>query len=264
MESQKMNDLLAMIWIELRKAMRSRMPLWTTLGSLFMPLGVAGLILLAKNPQLTQRLGLLSDKASLMNYSATDWSSYFGLSAEIISAGGFFFFIIATSWIFGREFVDGTVKDLLAVPVPRSSLLIAKFIVSAAWSAMMAAVMLIFSLVAGALIRLPGGSTAILLQGIATTVITACLIIPSALPFSLFASLGRGYILPMAMAVLTLITANLLMVVGWAAYFPWAVPLLYSQGDSSLMPASYWIVGFTSLAGMLATYLWWKYADQNR
>jgi ABC-2 type transport system permease protein len=259
-----MNELLDMIWIELRKAIRSKMPLWTTLGALFMPLGMAGLILLAKNADIARSLGLISDKANLVSYAATDWSSYLGLSAEIISAGGFFFFIVAVSWIFGREFVDGTLKDLLAVPVPRGSILLAKYIVAAIWSAVMALIMIIFSLLMAAIIHLPGGSTNIVSKGISVAGITACLVIIAVLPFSFFASLGRGYILPMALAVLALITANLTMIVGWAAYFPWAVALLFALADSSLVPASYWILGTTSLTGMLATYLWWKYADQNR
>ncbi len=44
-----MNNLSDMIWIELRKAIRSRMPLWTALGSLFMPLGIAFLIFVASS-----------------------------------------------------------------------------------------------------------------------------------------------------------------------------------------------------------------------
>jgi ABC-2 type transport system permease protein len=58
--------------------------------------------------------------------------------------------------------------------------------------------------------------------------------------------------------------ANLVVIVGWGEYFPWAVPGLYAQGKSPLTPVSYWIVCLTGLAGMLATYLWWKLADQNR
>jgi ABC-2 type transport system permease protein len=259
-----MSNLSDMIWIELRKAIRSRMPLWTTLGSLFMPLGVALLIFLAKNPELSRRLGLVSAKADLMAYSVTDWPSYLVLFAEIISAGGFFFFVMAISWVFGREFADGTLKDMLAVPVQRSSILLAKFIVVAAWSAAMAIIIFIFSLVIGVIIKFPGGSISIILHGSIVTAITVCLVIAVVLPFALFASMGRGYLLPMGVAVLTLIMANLMMVVGWAEYFPWAVPILYSQGESSLTPISYWIVFITGLAGIIGTYLWWKYADQNR
>jgi len=259
-----MNNLSDMIWIELRKAIRSRMPLWTSLGSLFMPLGVAFLIFLAKNPELSRKLGLISAKANLMAYSVTDWSSYLVLFAEIISAGGFFFFVLAISWVFGREFADGTLKDMLAVPVQRSSILLAKFIVVAAWSAAMAIIIFILSLVIGAIIQLPGGSLSVILHGSTVTAITVILVIAVVLPFALFASVGRGYLLPMGVAVLTLMMANLMMVVGWAEYFPWAVPIQYAQGESSLTPISFWIVFVTSAAGMIGTYLWWKYANQNR
>ena len=259
-----MNNFSAMLWIELRKAIRSRMPFWTTLGSLFMPLGIAFLIFLAKNPELSRKLGLVSAKADLIAYSATDWPSYLVLLAEIVSAGGFFFFILAISWVFGREFADGTLKDMLAVPVRRSSILLAKYSVVAAWSAGMALIDLIFGLVIGAIIQLPGGSLSVILHGSTVVAITVCLIIAVVLPFALFASVGRGYLLPMALSVLTLITANLMMVVGRAEYFPWAVPIVYAQGEGTLTPISYWIVIITSLAGMLATYLWWQYADQNR
>jgi ABC-2 type transport system permease protein len=264
MEGRKMHNISDMLWIELRKAIRSRMPLWTTLGSLFMPLGMAFLIFVSKNPEIFQKLGLVSAKANLMAYSVTNWPSYLVLYAEIISAGGFFFFIIAISWVFGREFTDGTLKDMLAVPVQRSSILLAKFIVVAIWCGAMAIIILIFGLVIGAIIQLPGGTISVILHGSTVAAITVCLVIAVVLPFALLASVGRGYLLPMGVAVLTLIMANLVMVVGRAEYFPWAISILYAQGGSSLAPISFWIVILTSLAGMLATYLWWKYADQNR
>jgi ABC-2 type transport system permease protein len=259
-----MDNLADMIWIELRKAIRSRLPLWTTLGSLCMPLGMAFLIFLARNPELSRRLGLVSAKANLIAYSATDWPTYLGLFAQIIGAGGFFFFVMAISWVFGREFADGTLKDMLAVPVQRSSILLAKFAVAAAWSAAMTIVVFILGLVMGAIIGLPGGSLNVVLHGIAVAAIAACLCIAVVLPFAFFASAGRGYLLPMGIAVLALIMANLVVVMGWGAYFPWAVPLLYAQEKGYTEPISYWIVLLTGLAGMVATYLWWKFADQSR
>ena len=123
---------------------------------------------------------------------------------------------------------------------------------------------LIFGLVMGAIIQLPGGSLRVILQGSTLVAITACLVIAVILPFALFASVGRGYLLPMGVAILTLIMANLVVVVGWGEYFPWAVPGLYAMGKSPLTPISYWIVLLTGLAGMLGTYLWWKFADQSR
>jgi ABC-2 type transport system permease protein len=259
-----MNSLADMIWIELQKAVRSRMPLWTALGSLFMPLGIAFLIFVAKNPEISKKLGLVSAKANIMAYAATDWPTYLGLYGEIIGAGGLILFILIISWIFGREFTDGTLKDMLAVPVQRASILLAKFIVAAIWSVAMTMVIFIAGLVMGAIIKLPGGSISVLLQSSALVAVTACLVIVAVLPFALFASMGRGYLLPIGVAILMMMMVNLAQILGWGEYFPWAVPVLFAEGKSSLAPISYGIVFLTGLAGMFATYLWWKYADQNR
>jgi ABC-2 type transport system permease protein len=258
-----MNDLVDMIWVEVRKAVRSRMPLFTTVGSLFMPLGIGFLIFIATKPDLSRKLGLVSAKANLLAYATTSWPTYLALLAQMIAAGGFFVFCLIICWVFGREFVDGTVKDMLAVPVRRASILLAKFIVAGAWSAALALVIFVAGLVLGALIGLPQGSPDALWQGSVLVAVTACLVIVVVMPFALFASMGRGYLLPIGVAVLALIMANIVVVAGWGEYFPWAVPGLYAQGKGYLVPFSYAIAILTGLAGMIGTYLWWMYADQS-
>src|SRR5512144_1616934 len=129
MEDRPMESLKNMVWIEWRKALRSRMPLWTALGSLFMPLGIAFLIFVSRNPEVSQKLGLISAKANLIAYAGTDWPTYLGLFGQLLAAGGFGFFVLTISWVFGREFVNGTLKDMLAVPVARAGIVLAKFAV---------------------------------------------------------------------------------------------------------------------------------------
>ncbi|MDP2859201.1 MAG: ABC transporter permease [Bacillota bacterium] len=257
-----MNYLADAVWIEMRKAMRSRVPLFTALGYLMMPLASAFLIYISKDPELARKLGLISAKASLL-VSTADWPTYLKLVVQFAAIGGFFFFCLSISWVFGREFVDGTLKDLLAVPVPRSSIVLAKFIVVAVWSAALTLEIYIVSLVMGVAIRLPQGSAGMILHGSVLLAVTACMAILLVTPFALFASVGRGYLLPMGAVVLTAILANLVVVTGWGEYFPWSVPGLYAQG-SSLRPISYWIVILTGLAGMVGTCCWWQYADQSR
>ncbi len=259
-----MNVLSDMLWIETRKALRSGMPLWTALGSLVLPLGIAFLIFVSRNPEISQKLGLISAKADLVAFAGADWRTYLALFGQLLFAGGFILFVLTISWVFGREFVDGTLKDMLAVPVQRSSILLAKFAVVAVWSLGLSLVILLFGLLMGAAIGLPGGSLLVLAQGSLLSLTTACLVIISILPFALFASMGRGYLLPVSLAVLTLMMTNLVAIAGWGEYFPWAVPGLYAQGKTPLALVSYVIVLITGLLGMLATYLWWKYADQNR
>ncbi len=259
-----MRNLKDMIWIETRKAIRSRMPLWTSLASLFMPLGMGLLIFASKNPAISHKLGLVSAKADLVAYAATDWASYIGLTSLVIAAGGFFFFILVVSWVFGREFVDGTLKDLLAVPIQRSSIILAKFIVIAIWSFMLTLVILVFSLTVGALINLPGFSKEVIFDGCIHLVATALLVMVVSTPFALVASIGRGYLLPLGAAVLMLMGTNIMAVAGWGETFPWAVPGLFAQGKTILPPISFVIVFITGVLGIIATYFWWKYADQNR
>ncbi len=92
-----MKTLSDMIWIELRKVLRSRVPLFTALGFLMMPLIGALLIFIYKDPQLARQLGLLGTKANLVVGSA-DWPGYLNLMIEFTALGGFFFFCLAISW----------------------------------------------------------------------------------------------------------------------------------------------------------------------
>jgi ABC-2 type transport system permease protein len=257
-----MKTLANMIWVELRKVLRSRVPYFTALGFLMMPLIGALLIFIFKDPQLARKLGLLGVKASLVLVTA-DWTGYLTLLVEFTALGGFFFFCLAISWTFGREFTDGTLKDLLAVPVPRFNIILAKFIVSALWCTGLIVETTIVGVMLGAVIQLPGGSPAVILHGTGLLAVTAVMSITLTMPFGFFASVGRGYLLPIGIAILTLILGNLSITLGWGEYFPWAVPALVLQ-EARITPFSYGLVVLTGLAGVAGTYLWWKYADQNR
>jgi ABC-2 type transport system permease protein len=253
-----------MLWVEMRKALRSKMPLYTALGSLLMPLAMAFLLFVSRNPDISRKLGLISTKATIMSDMAATWPAYLALFAQILAMGGMILFVLAISWVFGREFTDGTLKDLLAVPVPRGSLLLAKFIVVTLWSVALAALLFGLGLGLGGLFHLPGGSMLILLQGCLRAAITSGLVIAAMLPFAFFASLGRGYLLPIGVCFIVLILANVVMAAGWGEYFPWAVLAIYAQGKEALPAASFVIVLATGLVGLAGTYAWWKYADQNR
>jgi ABC-2 type transport system permease protein len=259
-----MRNFSALIWIEARKAWRSRMRWGTLLGALFMPVGIAFLIFVARNPEISQKLGLIGAKANLLAYANTDWSAYLGLTGLILAAGGFILYVLIVSWVFGREFTDGTLKDMLAVPVRRGSILLAKMSVAAIWSAVISLEILAASLAMGVLIQLPGGSPAVIAQGSALVAITALLEIGVALPFAFFASVGRGYLLPFGVAMLTLLITNLEALAGFGEYFPWAIPGLFAQAKTPLPALSFWLVPITGLAGLLVTYVWWKFADQNK
>ena len=66
-----------------------------------------------------------------MMAGVADWPTYLDLLAQSIAVGGLILFSLIGSWVFGREFVDRTVKDLLALPTARSAIVAAKFLVIA-------------------------------------------------------------------------------------------------------------------------------------
>jgi ABC-2 type transport system permease protein len=103
-------------------------------------------------------------------------------------------------------------------------------------------------------------------QLLATLAVVACLVIATVFPFAFFASVGRGYLLPMGVTLLVIVIGNFVAVAGWGNYFPWAVPALYTEpnGKGNLEAASYLLVLLTGLAGLAGTYLWWRCADQSR
>ena len=261
-----MTDLINAIWIELRKARRSRMPLFTFLGFLMLPLVCALFMVIYKDPEFARNIGLINTKANLVGGSA-DWPFYLSMFAQGISIGGILLFSLIGSWVFGREFADGTLKDLLAVPVSRTTILLAKFIVVALWSIGLTVTICVVGLVLGAVVGLPQGTTELFVQSSITLAVTAGLVIIDVIPVGFLASVGRGYLLPLGIMLLILGLANVMAILGWGDYFPWSVPGMYaglSGMGASLEAASYWIVILTGLAGIVGTCLWWRYADQSR
>lgn len=260
-----MRDLLNVLWIEVRKAVRSRVPLFTLLGFLMLPLACGFLMFVYKNPQFARDMGLVSAKANLVGGSA-DWPFFLSMLAQGMAIGGLLLFSLVASWVFGREFSDGTVKDLLAVPVSRWTILLAKFLVMAGWCLLLTLIIYLVSMAAGAVIGLPQGSPQVLWEGSGRILFTACLVIVVTAPVALFASVGRGYLLPMGLTFLILALANVIAILGWGSSFPWSIPALYAGmvEGTAVEPGSLLVVALTGAAGIAATGLWWNNADQSR
>lgn len=261
-----MSNITQAVWVELLKAGRSRMPLLTVLGFSLAPLAGGFFMIVIKNPDLARRLGMISAKAQIVAGTA-DWPAYLGMLAQATAIGGFILFSFISSWVFGREYSDHTIKDLLALPTPRYTIVLAKFILVGVWSAALTTVIYLIGLGVGAAVVLPPTAAAIFWQGTVTIAVTACLTISLAPPIAFFASTGRGYLPPLGAAVLAVILAQIIAVTGWGEYFPWSVPALYAgmagPEYAHLNTISYVIVILTGLAGMGGTFVWWELADQT-
>jgi ABC-2 type transport system permease protein len=228
---------------------------------------MAGLFMfILKDPSRARALGLLRAKAQLAA-GVADWPTYLGVIAQATAVGGSLVFALATTWVFGREFVDRTAKLLLAVPTPRTAILAAKFILVAAWGALLAGWILAVALPIGFLLDLPGWSGDMLRESALGIALTAGLSILLLSPTAFLASASRGYLAPLGFTILTIFLGQITVATGGGAWFPWSVPALFSgmTGPRAdvLGVSSYVLVGLTSLAGGVATVVWWRRADHT-
>ena len=161
---------------ELLKARRSRMPL-LTLGVASAAGGVAGLFMfILADPARAQQMGLLNQKAHLSGLTA-DWPGLLSFLAQIVAVGYVMLFSFIGTWVFGREFADGTVRYLLALPVPRSTIVWAKFTVVAVWCGVTTAWLAAVVLGLGWALGLPGASVDVVGQGLSSTGVAAALML---------------------------------------------------------------------------------------
>ena len=260
-----MKGLAAAFSCEALKIFRSKI-IWITIVAFAIVPFVGGfLMFILKDPELARSYGLIGAKAQLAG--TADWTSYFQFLCQAVSVGGLILFGFISSWIFGREYSDRTIKDLLALPIPRSLIVAAKFIILLIWCLLLALLVLGLGMWVGKIVVLPGWSWDLAVQGYQMFIICAFLTIALSTPVAFFASYGRGYLTPLGFVILSLIFAQIVAATGYGQYFPWAVPALYSRvaGSTAALPGSisYVLVILTSAAGLVGTSLWWRYADQT-
>ena len=259
-----MNNFSAALFAETLKMRRSKVPLFTTLGFSMVPLMGGLFMIILKNPEAAKSMGLISAKAQITAGTA-EWSSLFNLLTQAIAVGGIILFAILTAWVFGREFSDHTVKELLALPTSRDTIVAAKFVVIVVWAFVTIWFIFGLGLLVGYLVNIPGWSLDLLRSSFVDILGSAVLNI-ALLPFvALLAGIGRGYLSPIGWMILMVALAQVAAFMGWGDWFPWAVPALFAgSGGEQIGLHSYVVVIVASLLGLAATFWWWRNADQTR
>lgn len=187
------------------------------------------------------------------------------------SIGSLVIFGFIFIWIFGREFGDRTIYDMLSLPTSRLTIIVAKVISAAGWS--IALIFGVFTLVLGMgeILQLPQWSAAGAIHGLSGMLVTGVLTILTCITFALVSSITRGYLPAAGCIFLVLLFGQVLGRLGYGQYFPWTVPMLYSGAADTLTGGaptplglvSYLLVGLTSFLSFVITTAWWRYADQT-
>ncbi|HKL85222.1 MAG TPA: ABC transporter permease, partial [Treponemataceae bacterium] len=221
-----------------------------------------------QNPGMADTLGLLGTKAKFaFGEQAADWPSFLAFIVQMAGIGGLIMSAVVVTYVYGREYAEGTAKNLLALPIPRRSFVFAKLLVSAFWFLSLSLTLFISSFIAGWAIGLTGLTAAIVINtGIKILVLTLLCMGCSTL-VSWVAVINQGYFGPLGYAIFTLMIAMIFGNTGWGPWIPWSIVGLYSGAagpETGLSLVSYIIIAGTFLLGLALTMHHEVFADNSQ
>lgn len=244
------------LWTEALKLRRSRVTVLSLLAIALGPLGGGLFMWIVREPERARSMGLLGAKADLMGLDAS-WAGFFVMLTQMIGIVGGLLLAVIAAYVFGREYAEGTAKNMLALPVPRPWFVFAKLGVAAAWWLVLVAAVLAEGMAVAAALHLPGFSSRVLAEGVGAVLLAAgvgFLLMPVV---AWIATLGRGYLPPLGFAMLMLVLGNVFGATGWGRWFPWSIVPLFAgvagPRVEALAPGSLVVVGVTCVLGIAAT-----------
>ncbi len=238
---------------------------WFTLAGLSMgPLGIALFMWIVREPGRAAELGLLGTKANLAGLEAT-WPAFLEMLTIIVGVGGMLLLPFIVAYVFGHEYADGTMKNLLALPVARGGFVGAKLLVAFAWWVVIVLTVLAEALLVGLALNLPGFSAGLLMSGMRSVLLASAisyLIVPI---IAWVTVTSRSYMAPIGFAIAMMGLGNLFGKTGWSNWFPWSiVPSLVGlmgAPTDGLPVGSYVVLALTFFGGIAATVAQLRYAD---
>lgn len=86
-------------------------------------------------------------------------------------------------------------------------------------------------------------------------------------PFALAASIGRGYLAAVGVALATVFVSQIIATLGYGRYFPWPVPAMFSgiagPDQPTPPPLAYLLVAAVASPVPPPPGAWWRNADQS-
>ena len=262
-----MKHLAPVLYTEMTKALRSKVLPASVFFFIFLGIMMGLLMFLSRHPEIAGKSAIMGTKVSMIG-NAT-WPSFMNLLIQMGLTVGAIGCGIVTIWVFGREFSDRVIKDLLVLPVHRYFFVISKYLVVIAWSLLLYLILLVTGVIGGVVLNLDLWSVEVILENSRIYFLSGLLTILLCTFTGLITSMSRGYLLPITFVILTMMLTQFVMIAvpGFSPFFPWAIPALYSHVAGPLAPlpgfTGYLVLFFTSFFCFACTVAWWRYADQK-
>ena len=248
-----MTRALQVEWMKIRRSPVS------SVASVLMAVGVP--LLGFAFYSIAQRSGddILSQKAAAF-VVGDGWVGYLGTVNQIAAVGIFLGVGIVATWMFGREHVERTFPALFALPVSRTTIAIAKFVVLGLWSLAVTGLLCLVALLVGVAFDVGGHVGDGGPSGLVRTALIALGASALGWTVALVASAWRGYLPAFLGLILVILAAQVAVLFGSGGWFPYAVPGLGAIGPGTALSLT-WpqvsIVPITVAVALWATVRWW-------
>jgi ABC-2 type transport system permease protein len=219
-----------------------------------------------KNPEAARSLGLLGQKASILSMGiSADWTGLFAFMAEMSVMGGMILFSFIVIYVYGREYLDGTAKNMLGLPMGRWNPVVAKLLVASLWYTLLCLFFVAEGLAAGALLGFGVPSPAMAARMAGDTLLSALLVLSLQPLVAWITVASGGYLAPLGYTIGTLVVGNLMIRTDWARWCPYSIIALLSgmtgPRDTDIMLGSVIVLALTFALGLALTILHQERAD---
>jgi ABC-2 type transport system permease protein len=209
------------------------------------------------NPGMAESIGLLGQKAKFaFGGESLDWPTFLTFIVEMGGIGGLIICSIIVAYVFGREYAEGTAKNMLALPISRSYFVFAKIIVSAVCFALLTLWIIAETYLVGTILGITGLTKALFLAAAAKLLVLALMSLCCAVLVAWVSVETRGYFAPLGFSIFTLALASVFGHTGWAPWVPWSIVGLYSGAagpETTLGWGSFVVIAATFLVGTALT-----------
>jgi ABC-2 type transport system permease protein len=162
-------------------------------------------------------------KARLLVHGS-GWAGYVSTGTQVMAVAVLLCLGFGFAWCFGREFTEGTVAGLFALPMGRGVIALAKCTVLLVWSVLASIASTLVLLGVGLTLGDLGSQPPRWWLPLGVCLLSAC----NTFPLAWLATVARGYLGAVGGLIGLVVATQLVTSFGGGGWFPWAVPGLWA------------------------------------
>lgn len=242
--------MVNLIYAELLKLKRAKMFLVSMIGAAAAPVMVF--------------IGFLDMKAKKPDEPALFREAFYEVNLYVLLLIGTLLYGVITAYLYNREYTEDTLKNLLTIPVSRTSLIITKLVMLFLWILVLTIAAWGLTLVLGIIGQFEGLTGSVLVESLKQYIVGGCLLFILSTPTIFVTFLFKNYV-PTIIFTAVVTMANVALANReYKVLFPWsATHVIVTNGFVPEFPPyySYIAILVTSLVGLVATIFYFKKVD---